>query len=70
MLHDVFCGAQWTNKYRMSDEKMLDLMEHFSQMNLSIANVSHKIMGEWYEYLIKKFSDDSGHTAAEFYTTV
>lgn len=26
------------------------------------------ILGEAYEYLIKKFADDSGHTAAEFYT--
>jgi type I restriction enzyme M protein len=68
MLHDVFGDAQWTNKRRMSDEKMLDLIEHFSQMNLSIANVPHDIMGEGYEYLIKKFADDSGHTAAEFYT--
>lgn len=68
MLHDVFGDAQWTNKRRMSDEKMLDLMEHFSKMNLSVANVPHDIMGEGYEYLIKKFADDSGHTAAEFYT--
>ena len=68
MLHDVFGDAQWTNKRRMSDEKMLDLIEHFNQMNLSIANVPHDIMGEGYEYLIKKFADDSGHTAAEFYT--
>jgi len=30
--------------------------------------VPHDIMGEGYEYLIKKFADDSGHTAAEFYT--
>ena len=37
MLHDVFGDAQWTNKRRMSDEKMLDLIEHFSQMNLSVA---------------------------------
>jgi type I restriction enzyme M protein len=68
MLHDVFGDAQWTNKRRMSDEKMLDLIEHFSQMNLSLTNVPHDIMGEGYEYLIKKFADDSGHTAAEFYT--
>jgi type I restriction enzyme M protein len=68
ILHDVFGDAQWTNKRRMSDEKMLDLIEHFSQMNLSVANVPHDIMGEGYEYLIKKFADDSGHTAAEFYT--
>jgi type I restriction enzyme M protein len=68
MLHDVFGDAQWTNKRRMSDEKMLDLIEHFSQMNLSVENVPHDIMGDGYEYLIKKFADDSGHTAAEFYT--
>ena len=68
MLHDVFGDAQWTNKRRLSDEKVLDLIEHFSQMNLSVENVPHDIMGEGYEYLIKKFADDSGHTAAEFYT--
>lgn len=68
MLHDVFGDAQWTNKRRLSDEKILDLIEHFSQMNLSVENVPHDIMGEGYEYLIKKFADDSGHTAAEFYT--
>lgn len=68
MLHDVFGDAQWTNKRRMSDEKMLDLIEHFSKMKLTIEEVPHDIMGEGYEYLIKKFADDSGHTAAEFYT--
>ena len=68
MLHDVFGDAQWTNKRRMSDAKMLDLIEHFSKMKLTIAEVPHDIMGEGYEYLIKKFADDSGHTAAEFYT--
>jgi type I restriction enzyme M protein len=68
MLHDVFGDAQWTNKRRMSDEKMLDLIEHFSKFKLNIAEVPHDIMGQGYEYLIKKFADDSGHTAAEFYT--
>lgn len=68
MLHDVFGDAQWTNKRRLSDEKLLDLIEHFSQVRLSIAEVPHDAMGEGYEYLIKKFADDSGHTAAEFYT--
>jgi len=68
LLHDVFGDAQWTNKRRLSDEKLLDLIEHFSSMNLSVGNVPHDLMGEGYEYLIKKFADDSGHTAAEFYT--
>lgn len=68
LLHDVFGDAQWTNKRRMSDEKMLDLIEHFSKIDLTLENVPHDLMGEGYEYLIKKFADDSGHTAAEFYT--
>ncbi len=68
MLHDVFGDAQWTNKRRLSDEKLLDLIEHFNKINLSVTNVPHDLMGEGYEYLIKKFADDSGHTAAEFYT--
>lgn len=48
MLHDVFGDAQWTNKRRMSDEKMLDLIEHFSRMDLTVGNVPHDIMGEGY----------------------
>lgn len=68
IFHDVFGDAQWTNKKRMSDEKLLDLIDHFSKMDLSVANVPHDMMGAGYEYLIKKFADDSGHTAAEFYT--
>ena len=33
-----------------------------------MANVPEDELGNAYEYLIKKFADDSGHTAAEFYT--
>lgn len=68
LLHDVFGDAQWTNKRRLSDEKLIDLIEHFSQMNLTVKDVPHDLMGDGYEYLINKFADDAGHTAAEFYT--
>ncbi len=43
-------------------------MEHFSQHKLDIATVPDDQLGNAYEYLIKQFADDSGHTAAEFYT--
>ena len=43
-------------------------MEHFSSETLSIKNVPNDELGQGYEFLIKKFADDSGHTAAEFYT--
>jgi len=35
---------------------------------LTLANVPDDQLGNAYEYLIKEFADDSGHTAAEFYT--
>jgi type I restriction enzyme M protein len=33
-----------------------------------VANLPEDELGQGYEYLIKKFADDSGHTAQEFYT--
>ncbi|EPT9141767.1 type I restriction-modification system subunit M [Klebsiella michiganensis] len=67
-LHGVFGDAQWTNKERLPDHLLADLIEHFSKIPLGIKSVAQDDLGEAYEYLIKKFADDSGHTAAEFYT--
>jgi type I restriction enzyme M protein len=67
-LHGVFGDAQWTNKDRLSDETLRDLVEQFSGKRLSTANVPEDQFGQAYEYLIKRFADDSGHTAQEFYT--
>ncbi len=67
-LYGIFGDAQWTNKDRLPDRMLRELMEHFSTLTLSIANCPEDELGNGYEYLIKKFADDSGHTAAEFYT--
>jgi type I restriction enzyme M protein len=67
-LHGIFGDAQWSNKNRFTDEKMVDLIDHFSSLKLTLENVPADEFGTAYEYLIKKFADDSGHTAAEFYT--
>jgi len=67
-LYGIFGDAQWTNKDRLSDTMLRDLVEHFSALDLTIANLPEDELGQGYEYLIKKFADDSGHTAAEFYT--
>lgn len=67
-LFGIFGDAQWTNKDRLSDATLRDLIEHFSTYTLSLANVPEDELGQAYEYLIKKFADDSGHTAAEFYS--
>lgn len=67
-LYGIFGDASWTNKDRLSDATLNNLIEHFSQYQLSLANVPDDKLGNAYEYLIKEFADDSGHTAAEFYT--
>jgi type I restriction enzyme M protein len=67
-LAGIFGDAPWTNKSRLSDETLRDLIEHLSSETLSLTRVPQDELGQGYEYLIKKFADDSGHTAAEFYT--
>jgi type I restriction enzyme M protein len=67
-LYGIFGDAQWTNKDRLSDAMLRDLVEHFSSLELTLANLPEDELGQGYEYLIKKFADDAGHTAAEFYT--
>lgn len=67
-LTGVFGDAAWTNKNRLPDSLLKDLLEHFSTKTLSIENCPEDELGQGYEYLIKKFADDSGHTAQEFYT--
>ena len=67
-LSGIFGDAAWTNKNRLPDRLLKDLIEHFSSQTLSLARCPEDELGKGYEYLIKKFADDSGHTAQEFYT--
>jgi type I restriction enzyme M protein len=67
-LDGVFGNAPWTDKAQLPDETLKDLIEHFSKHTLSTALVPEDELGNGYEYLIKQFADDSGHTAQEFYT--
>lgn len=67
-LNGVFGNAAWTDKAQTPDETLKNLIEHFSKHRLSLENVPEDELGNGYEYLIKQFADDSGHTAQEFYT--
>src|SRR5204863_2876636 len=67
-LDGVFGNAPWTDKAQLPDETLKNLIEHFSRHTLSLAAVPEDELGNGYEYLIKQFADDSGHTAQEFYT--
>lgn len=63
-----FDEATWTDKNKLSDERLKNLVEHMSKVNVGNNNYSADIMGDSYEYLIKKFADLSKKNAAEFYT--
>jgi type I restriction enzyme M protein len=67
-LTGVFGDGEWGNKNLLPDATLKELIEHFSKKTLSVANLPEDELGQGYEYLIKKFADDSGHTAQEFYT--
>lgn len=67
-LQGIFGDGTWTNKNRLPDRLLKDLMEHFSTKTLSLENCPEDELGQGYEYLVRQFADDSGHTAQEFYT--
>jgi len=67
-LYGVFGDAQWSNKERLSDSLLKDLIEHFSKLPLGNKNVNSDLLGDAYEYLIKKFADATNKKAGEFYT--
>ena len=63
-----FDDATWTDKNKLSDERLKNLLEHMSEKKDGNKNYSADIMGDSYEYLIKKFADLSKKNAGEFYT--
>ncbi|MDR2527306.1 MAG: type I restriction-modification system subunit M [Rickettsiales bacterium] len=70
-LQGVFSGfddANWNDKNKLSDERLKNLIEHMSKIKVGNNNYSADVMGDSYEFLIKKFADLSKKNAAEFYT--
>ena len=69
LLTGIFGDAPWTNRERLPDETLKNLIEHFSTQTLSVANVPEDELGNAYEFLIKKFADDSGQPLPSFTPT-
>ena len=63
-----FDDANWTDKTKLSDERLKDLIEHMSKICVGNNDYAADVMGDAYEYLIKKFADLSKKNAGEFYT--
>ena len=67
-LFSSFDDADWTNKNVLDDGRLKNLLEHMSKITIGNKNYSADVMGDAYEYLIKKFADLSKKNAGEFYT--
>jgi type I restriction enzyme M protein len=67
-LYGIFGDAAWSNKDRLPDSLLRDLIEHFSGIALGNSAARTDTLGQSYEYLIKKFADLTNKKAGEFYT--
>ncbi|KGM46342.1 type I restriction-modification system subunit M [Neobacillus niacini] len=68
-LQGVLATIDFNDKEKLPDRLLMQLINHFSAIDLSNANLSEPdMLGRAYEYLIKQFADDAGKKGGEFYT--
>lgn len=67
-LAQIFGNAPWADHNKMPPERLEKLINHFSQRDLSPSKVSNDLLGGGYEYLLKRFSDESATSAGQFFT--
>ena len=67
-LAGIFGDASWGNKERLPESALVNLINAFNGMTLNPDEVSHDLLGQGYEYLLKNFADESGKKAGEFFT--
>jgi len=67
-LAQIFGNAPWADHNKMPPERLEKLVSHFGQQNLSPSKVSNDLLGGGYEYLLKRFSDESATSAGQFFT--
>ncbi len=67
-LAEIFGSSPWADNNKMPRERLERLIDHFSQRDLSPSKVSNDLLGGGYEYLLKRFSDESATSAGQFFT--
>ena len=67
-LAQIFGNAPWADHNKMPPERLEKLVSHFTQRDLSPSKVSNDLLGGGYEYLLKRFSDESSTSAGQFFT--
>lgn len=67
-LEGVLNRTDFHDREKLSEDRVVKLVEHFSQHRLGNKNVPSDMLGQAYEYLIKQFADTAGKKGGEFYT--
>ena len=67
-LAQIFGNAPWADHNKMPPERLHRLVEHFGKRDLRPSVVSNDLLGGGYEYLLKRFSDESATSAGQFFT--
>lgn len=67
-LGGIFGDAAWANKDRLPEPSLRALITAFNAVTLNPQTVTHDLLGQGYEYLLKNFADESGKKAGEFFT--
>ncbi|MFC1749974.1 type I restriction-modification system subunit M [Pseudomonadota bacterium] len=68
-LEGVLVTIDFNIKNKLTDNKLRDLLSHFSTHRLRNADFEKPdLLGTAYEYLIKMFADSAGKKGGEFYT--
>ncbi len=68
LLAQIFGNAPWADHEKMPPERLEKLIAKFNQQDLSPSKVSNDLLGGGYEYLLKRFSDESSTSAGQFFT--
>jgi type I restriction enzyme M protein len=68
LLAQIFGNAPWADHNKMPPERLERLIQHFSLRDISPSKVSNDLLGGGYEYLLKRFSDESATSAGQFFT--
>jgi len=67
-LDGVINRVDFNNPVELPLDRLVRLVEHFSQKRLGNEDVSPDMLGDGYEYLLKMFNEVAPQRAGEFYT--
>jgi len=67
-LEGVINRTDFNKQDEIPTDRLIKLIEHFSQYKLGNGNVAPDVLGNAYEYLLKQFNELAPQRAGEFYT--